>query len=121
MGAVKIGVYMFCLAVFPPLWILWHWLPGNSDEESGHLVRQTIVLLEWILGIKNIIVPHYIGPLRNVPCAPGDWFILGHGPFLFDDPPGSSALYLISHTENQGLVRTKPFFHLGNQLLLTRP
>lgn len=116
-------VWMICVATIPPAASIYHWEKSHYEFNSTNLVVHLFILALWIFALNSIVYEHYFGPFSSVPMARGDWFVLGHTPYVFEDVQGMAYLKLIKgmKLDHRGVFRVKSLFHLGGQLVLTAP
>ncbi|KAK2865020.1 hypothetical protein FQN49_003983 [Arthroderma sp. PD_2] len=120
--SVRTHAFMLAVTILPPLGPLYLWENARADSNPPYLCHVLIFLI-WAGAAKSIVYNHYLGPLSGIPMAPGDWFILGHTPYIFSAIPGGWVLKFINNAKFNtcGMMRMKSMFHLSDTILLTDP
>jgi hypothetical protein len=115
--------WMLCVTVIPPAASMYLLERSHYSLESTSLFLHLSILALWIFALNNIVYEHYFGAFSSIPMAGGDWFALGHAPYIFDDVPGMAYLKLIKgiKLDSRGIFRVKACFHYGEQIVLTGP
>ena len=115
--------WMFCLATLPPLASTYLLSNSHYDLSALDIAVHLLILGIWIFSLNSIVYEHYFGPFSDVPMGLGDWFALGHTPYMFENVQGLPCLKFMKglKLDHRGIFRLKTIFHLRGQLVLTAP
>lgn len=92
------------MALLVPLYMGTRWSLNPNYFHQTSLAWITLGGLFWLWTITQVTVPFLTSPLRHLPRAKGERFILGHMSLFREQPPTNIMLKVIQETPNDGLI-----------------
>jgi len=120
---VKGSIFMLSLSVIPPaiVYIAFTLEPNRIlDLSISTKTIWTIVYVYFIL--YHVVWQFFTNPLRHLPTPQDCHWLLSQGrDALLTRPPGKVQLRWMKEVPNDGLILFRGFFHLRENILLTKP